>query len=354
MTVEEKYMARCIELARCGSGFTSPNPQVGSVIVCDDRIIGEGFHRKAGGPHAEVNAITSVQDESLLRKSTLYVNLEPCSHYGKTPPCAELIIRKKIPRVVIGNLDPFPAVSGKGVRRLLEAGVEVITNVLGEETRELNKAFMTFQEKHRPYIFLKWAQTADGYMDHLRTDCSTPPLPISSPETRRLMHKMRSEIAAILTGTHTALLDNPSLSIRYWAGHSPTRVVLDRHLRIPSHYHLLDGQIPTLVFTARDMQNSHNLEYIPIDFQDPVLPQVMKALYERKLDSLLVEGGPTLINHFLEADLWDEARVETAPFRLGNGVKAPVIRSAVHLHTQSFIEKEGQRTIVRYAFKGIE
>lgn len=349
MIVEEKYMARCIELARSGAGFTSPNPLVGSVIVCDDRIIGEGFHRKAGEAHAEVNAIASVRDESLLRRSTLYVNLEPCSHYGKTPPCAELIIRKKIPRVVIGCLDPFPEVSGRGVRRLLEAGVEVVTGILDKESRALNKAFMTFQEKRRPYIILKWAQSADGYMDNERQDSSVPPANISSPETRRLVHKLRSEVAAIMVGTRTALLDNPSLSVRHWSGKSPARIVLDRHLCIPSHYHLLDGQSPTLVFTSHTAQNQPNLEYLTADFNRPVLPQVMEALYERKLDSLLVEGGACLLNHFLEEGLWDEARIETAPFRLGGGVKAPTLLSAIHLETQCLPDKNGKRTITWYS-----
>ena len=240
--VENKYMARCISLARNGIGNVAPNPMVGAVIVHQGKIIGEGYHRKYGEAHAEVNAIASVRDESLLKEATIYVSLEPCSHYGKTPPCAELIIKKQIPRVVIGCLDPFPEVSGRGVRMLCEAGVEVVTGVMEEEARELNRVFMTFQEKRRPYIYLKWAQSADGFMDRLRTNNSLPAVVLSSSETLRRVHHLRANVAAIMVGTQTALLDNPSLTVRHWAGKSPVRVVLDRTLRIPPHYHLLDGE----------------------------------------------------------------------------------------------------------------
>jgi diaminohydroxyphosphoribosylaminopyrimidine deaminase/5-amino-6-(5-phosphoribosylamino)uracil reductase len=296
---------------------------VGAVIVHDNRIIGEGFHRKAGEAHAEVNAIASVRDPSLLCRSTLYVNLEPCSHYGKTPPCAELIIRKQIPRVVVGCLDPFPEVSGEGVRRLREAGVEVVTGVMEREARLLNKVFITFHERRRPYVYLKWAQSADGYIDRIRTDGSVPPVVFSTPETRRRVHKLRSEVAAIMVGTRTALLDNPSLSVRHWAGVSPVRVVPDRRLCIPPDYRLLDGTIPTLVFAGRTAQNRRNVEYVLTDYDRPVLPQVLDALYARKLDSLLVEGGSALLTRFLEEDLWDEAQVEVSPVCLKEGVKAP-------------------------------
>ena len=321
--VENKYMARCISLARNGTGNVAPNPMVGAVIVHQGKIIGEGYHRKYGEAHAEVNAIASVRDESLLKEATIYVSLEPCSHYGKTPPCAELIIKKQIPRVVIGCLDPFPEVSGRGVRMLREAGVEVVTGVMEEEARELNRVFMTFQEKRRPYIYLKWAQSADGFMDRLRTDNSLPAVVLSSSETLRRVHHLRANVAAIMVGTQTALLDNPSLTVRHWAGKSPVRVVLDRTLRIPPHYHLLDGAVKTLVFTAVEAVSRENVEYVTIDFDRPVLPQVMHELYVRKLDSLMVEGGATLLGHFLEDGLWDQMLVETAPVNLEWGVKAP-------------------------------
>lgn len=321
--VDNKYMARCISLARGGTGNVAPNPMVGAVIVYHGKIIGEGYHRKYGEAHAEVNAIASVDDESLLKEATIYVSLEPCSHYGKTPPCAELIIRKQIPRVVIGCLDPFPEVSGRGVRMLREAGVEVVTGVMEKEARELNNAFMTFQEKRRPYIYLKWAQSADGFMDYLRTDNSSPAVVLSSPETLRRVHRFRANVAAIMVGTQTALLDNPSLTVRHWTGKSPVRVVLDRTLRIPSHCHLLDGAVRTLVFTSLKAVSLENVEYITIDFSQPVLPQVMQELYIRKLNSLMVEGGATLLGYCLQEDLWDQILVETAPVNLGDGVKAP-------------------------------
>lgn len=321
---EEKYMARCLELARGGEGNTAPNPMVGAVIVRNGKIIGEGFHRRCGEAHAEVNAVASVRDEALLSESTLYVSLEPCSHYGKTPPCAELIIRKGIPRVVVGCLDPFPEVSGRGVRMLREAGVEVVTGVMEEEARELNRVFMTFQLKKRPYVFLKWAQSADGFMDVSRNEAGTGPVVLSSPETLRRVHHLRSEVAAIMVGTQTALLDNPSLTVRHWAGNSPVRVVLDRSLRLPASSHLLDGTVPTLVFTAGDAAGRAGVEYVRIDFGGNVPAQVLRALYERKLNSVMVEGGAALLNSFWEAGLWDEAWIETAPVVLHEGVKAPV------------------------------
>lgn len=325
MIVEEKYMARCIELARGGAGHTAPNPMVGAVIVHNGKIIGEGFHRKCGEAHAEVNAVASVRDEALLRDSTIYVSLEPCSHYGKTPPCAELIIKKGIPRVVVGTLDPFPEVSGRGVRMLREAGIEVVTGVLEEEARALNPAFMTFQMRKRPYIYLKWAQSADGFLDVRREDASEPPVRLSSAETLRKVHRLRSEVAAILVGTRTALLDNPSLTVRHWAGRSPVRVVLDRMLKLPADAHLLDGTVRTLVFTALEAESRPNVEYVRIDFGQEVLPQVLHYLAGQQLNSLMVEGGARLLAGFLDAGLWDEAWVETAPVVLGAGVKAPAV-----------------------------
>lgn len=321
--VEDKYMARCIALARNGEGYTSPNPMVGAVIVHNGKIIGEGFHRKCGLPHAEVNAIASVKDESLLQNATMYVSLEPCSHYGKTPPCAELIIRKHIHRVVIGCLDPFPEVSGRGVKMLREAGIEVVTGVLEKEAYELNLPFMTSQIRKRPYIVLKWAQSADGYMDRMRTNVFEPPVILSSSGTLMRVHKLRSEVASIMVGTRTALLDNPSLTVRYWAGKSPVRVVLDRDLSIPADYHLLDGSVLTLVFTGKEMQGIPNVEYVRIDFSQDVLFQVLNNLYKRKIDSLMVEGGPFLLEQFIRAGLWDKIRIETAPVSLGGGIKAP-------------------------------
>lgn len=345
------YMRRCIELAQKGRGFTAPNPMVGAVIVHQGKVIGEGFHRRAGEPHAEVNAIASVRDESRLRESTLYVNLEPCSHYGKTPPCAELIIRKQIPRVVIGCLDPFAEVSGRGVRMLLKAGVEVITGIMEPEARELNRAFITFQEKGRPYIILKWAQSADGFIDCHRDDYSGPPVRLSSPQSRREVHKLRSEVAAILVGTRTALLDNPSLSVRHWSGASPVRLTIDRHLCIPSHYHLLDGTIPTVVFTSREVQNSQNITYIALDPNRSTLSQVLDYLKEKKLNSLLVEGGSCLLQSFLSEGYWDEARVEVVSRRLNNGVKAPEISQSKSSYLLTGSKKTGNSDDIILSYK---
>lgn len=342
------YMRRCLELAQKGKGFTSPNPMVGAVVVHQDRIIGEGYHRRVGEAHAEVNAIRSVRDQSLLQDSTLYVNLEPCSHYGRTPPCAELIIQKRIPRVVIGCLDPYPEVSGRGVRMLLKAGVEVKTGVLENESRALNHTFITFQEKKRPYIYLKWAESADGFLDRNREDYSVPATVFSLPSTRRLVHQLRAEVDAILVGTRTALLDNPSLTLRHWTGRPPVRVVIDRHLNIPSHYHLLDDSVPTLVFTARTAAATRNTEYIVLDYDLPVLPQLLHALHERRLHSLLVEGGSQLLTSFLEAGLWDEARIETAPFCLGTGVKAPVISASSLPYCRQATQTIETNTISRF------
>lgn len=318
----------------------APNPMVGAVVVHRGKIIGEGYHRRCGEAHAEVNAIASVKDESLLKEATMYVSLEPCSHYGKTPPCAELIIRKQIPRVVVGCLDPFPEVSGRGVRMLREAGVEVVTGVMEREAWELNRDFMTFQQLGRPCVYLKWAQSADGFMDKVRTDSSSPAVVLSSSETLRRVHRMRANVAAIMVGTQTALLDNPSLTVRHWVGKSPVRVVLDRTLRIPSGYHLLDGAVKTLVFTAEKAVSRQQVEYITIDFSQPVLPQVLHELYIRKLNSLMVEGGANLLGHFLQEDLWDQMFVETAPVYLGTGVKAPDINLAPSLSLTEVIKRQ--------------
>ncbi|MDR1747057.1 MAG: bifunctional diaminohydroxyphosphoribosylaminopyrimidine deaminase/5-amino-6-(5-phosphoribosylamino)uracil reductase RibD [Tannerella sp.] len=323
MDTEKKYMARCIELAKSGRTAVAPNPMVGAVLVRQGQIIGEGYHRSYGTAHAEVNAILSVRDERLLKDATLYVNLEPCSHFGKTPPCTELIIKKRIPRVVIGCLDPFPEVSGRGVATLREAGIEVVTGVMEAEAKLLNSSFIMAHTQRRPYVILKWAQSADGFLDRFRNNASGGgPVQLSTPAGRRLVHKSRSEVSAIMVGTRTALLDNPFLTVRHWSGVSPVRVVVDRRLRIPTDSHLLDGEVRTLVFTEREAVSRANVEYITTDFTAEVVPQVLDALYERKLFSLLVEGGARLHESFLVAGIWDEIWIETAPVRLGNGVKA--------------------------------
>ncbi|MDY6037123.1 MAG: bifunctional diaminohydroxyphosphoribosylaminopyrimidine deaminase/5-amino-6-(5-phosphoribosylamino)uracil reductase RibD [Paludibacteraceae bacterium] len=325
MHTDELYMRRCLQLAHQAAGHTAPNPMVGAVVVYDGRIIGEGYHHRCGEPHAEVNAIASVQNPELLRHATLYVNLEPCSHYGKTPPCAKLIIEKKIPRVVVGMGDPNERVNGRGIAMLREAGVEVVTFVLEDECRQLNRRFVTFHTQHRPYVILKWAQTADGFIDVARTDNHTPPLRISNNITKTLNHQMRTEEAAILVGTNTALLDNPHLTARKWSGQNPVRMVVDRTLRIPTDYHLYDGTTPTVIFTDETAENRTNITFAKLDFGHNIVPQILDYLYQNNLQSVIVEGGRQLLQAFIDAGVWDEAHIETAPMVVGCGVPAPKI-----------------------------
>lgn len=332
---EEKYMRRCIQLAQNGLCNAAPNPMVGAVIVCDGKIIGEGYHVRCGEAHAEVNAIRSVKDESLLKRATIYVSLEPCSHYGKTPPCADLIIEKGIPRVVIGCQDPFSKVAGRGIQKLKEAGREVVTGVLEEECRHLIRRFITFHTQHRPYITLKWAESADGFID-LNRDGGKPVL-LSTAATSMLVHKKRAEHSAILVGTRTAELDNPSLTVRHWHGRSPVRLVLDRSLRLPASLRLFDGEVPTLVFTEQPHPPLPNVTYLTINYRTDILPQIMHLLYERNLQSLLVEGGSFMLQSFINAGLWDEAFVEESPILLSSGVKAPEMSNKIsYAREQSF------------------
>lgn len=324
---EEKYMLRCIELARNGLCTTSPNPMVGAVIVCDGLVIGEGYHIRRGQAHAEVNAIRSVKDDSLLKRSTIYVSLEPCCHYGKTPPCTDLIIEKQIPRIVIGCQDPFGKVAGQGIQKLRDAGREVVVGVLEYECRKLIHEFITFHTHRRPYITLKWAESIDGFIDANRTDGQ--PIIFSTPLTSMLVHKKRAESDAIMVGTQTARLDDPSLTVRNWCGRNPVRVVLDRKLSLPSTLRLFDGTVRTFVFTAESRPNGNNVEYITLNYQQPLLPQVLEMLYSRNIQSLLVEGGSKLLQSFIDANLWDEAFTEVSTLRLGSGVKAPEIRNKI-------------------------
>ena len=280
------YMRRCLQLASYGKGFVAPNPMVGAVIVHNNRIIGESFHGKYGGPHAEVQAIASVKDEKLFKNSTLFVNLEPCSHYGKTPPCVDLIREKQIPRVIIGHEDPFPEVAGQGIKKLREAGIDVVCGILEEECKELNKSYLTYTLHHRPYILLKWAQSSDGFMDQLREENDgKAPVKFSNAFTQMLVHKTRAEESAIMVGTRTLRLDKPALNVRYWKGNDPEKI------------------------TADSKQS---------------LQQQIRLLYERKIQSLMVEGGAKLLQSFLNENLWDEIQIEVASFSLMKGVVAPI------------------------------
>ena len=335
---EEKYMRRCIELARNGLCNASPNPMVGAVIACDGRIIGEGYHIRCGKAHAEVNAIHSVKDESLLKRSTIYVSLEPCSHYGKTPPCADLIIEKQIPRIVIGCQDPFSKVAGRGIQKLRDAGREVTVGILEEECKNLIRRFITFNTLHRPFITLKWAESADHFIDIERTDGK--PVILSSPLSSMLVHKKRAETDAIMVGRRTALLDNPSLTVRNWYGRNPIRIVLDRTLSLPKDLQIFDGEIPTLIFTEKEQLEEKNVTYITINFSHNPLIQIMEELYQRKIQSLLVEGGSQLLQSFIDNGLWDEAYIEKCPSRLYSGVKAPEISDKFSYSTEEHFERQ--------------
>ncbi len=325
------YMQRCIQLALQGLGTVAPNPLVGAVIVHQNKIIGEGAHLIYGGPHAEVNAIASVRDKSLLSESTLYVNLEPCSHYGKTPPCADLIIAMKIPRVVIGMQDPFSEVNGSGIQKLQGAGVEVIASVLETESKILNKRFITFHQYHRPYLLLKWAQSADHF-----TGKQGEKIQISNELSKRYSHQWRTEESAILVGSTTAIVDNPRLDVRYWPGKSPLRILFDRtgKLQTRKDLQVFDGQHPTLVFT-----NTENAEYphatvVTLDPTKDFIQEALTAIYQQGIQSIIIEGGATLQNEFLLKNLWDEARVFTSSENIGSGIKAPDLkRKAVTVKT---------------------
>lgn len=331
MIVDTKYMYRCIQLALKGKGYTNPNPMVGAVIVYDDTIIGEGYHRKAGEGHAEVNAIASVKDKTLLKRSTLYVSLEPCSHYGKTPPCSQLIIDSQIPNVVIGCLDPFPEVSGRGIKLLNAAGVNTKVGMLEKECQLLNREFITCQTKDRPYIYLKWAQSQDGFMDKERTENNTKPTVISDDFAKILVHKLRAETDAIMVGTNTAVADNPSLTTRLWYGMNPIRVILDRTLRIPLHYELYNDNVKTIIVTEvkPPQSNAKNTEYLSIKYDTHFLENLFSALKLKGITSVMVEGGAKLLESILEREIWDEAFVEVADVRFLNGIKAPKIESEV-------------------------
>ena len=348
---DELYMMRCLQLATMAEGQTSPNPMVGAVIVYDGKIIGEGYHHRAGEPHAEPNAIASVRDEALLKEATMYVSLEPCSHWGKTPPCADLIVRKGLKRVVIATLDPNPKVAGRGVKILQDAGIEVTVGVMEKEARWLNRRFMTVQEKRRPYVILKWAETADGIIDVCRKEKGNGPIKISNSVTKTLNHQVRVEEDAIMVATKTALLDDPHLTVTKWTGKNPVRVLLDRTLRVPANYRIFDGAAKTIVFTNAQYADpsvlrtpplkqgrnigdvftnaqyadpsvlrtpplkqgrniGDNVEFVGIDFEGDVVQNVMNELYKRGIMSIIIEGGAQWLQTVIDSGLWDEARVE--------------------------------------------
>ncbi|MGO4905987.1 bifunctional diaminohydroxyphosphoribosylaminopyrimidine deaminase/5-amino-6-(5-phosphoribosylamino)uracil reductase RibD [Flavobacterium sp. W20_MBD1_R3] len=324
MKIHEKYIKRCIELAKNGLGTTYPNPLVGSVIVYDGKIIGEGWHQKAGEPHAEVNAVNSVKDKSLLKKATIYVSLEPCSHFGKTPPCCDLIIANKIPNVVIGTVDSNVKVAGNGIKKLMEAGTNVTVGVLEAECNELNKRFFTFHEKKRPYIILKWAESQDGFIAPLERS-ENKPVWITNPYSRQMVHKWRTEEQAILVGTQTVVDDNPKLNARDWYGNDPIRIVLDRSNRIPKNSHILDNQVKTMLFSEFRMGvEKENVIFETIDFKKNRAEQVLQSLYKQQIQSVIIEGGRQTLQTFIDANLWDEARIFIGNIQFETGIRAPV------------------------------
>jgi diaminohydroxyphosphoribosylaminopyrimidine deaminase/5-amino-6-(5-phosphoribosylamino)uracil reductase len=322
MTFDEIMMQRCLDLALLGSGHTAPNPMVGSVIVYQDKIIGEGYHQKYGMPHAEINALNAVKDKSLLPHSVLYVSLEPCSHYGKTPPCCNRIVIEGLKKVVVGTQDTTSKVNGKGIHYLKQHGVEVTTPLLEDRCRLINKRFFTFHEKKRPYIILKWAQSADGF---IAPDATTPLYAISNPYSKILSHRWRTEESVILVGTNTARVDNPQLNARLWKGRSPVRAVIDRKLSLPSQLHLFDQSQPTLVFNETMEGANSNNHFLKLNFNENIPKQITEKLFELNLNSLLVEGGSRLLQSFIDANLWDEVRIISSDKRLSKGIKAPVI-----------------------------
>lgn len=327
------FMRRCFQLARKSDGFTKPNPLVGSVIVYKNRIIGEGYHRHFGESHAEVNAINSVKDKTLLPQSTLYVSLEPCAHHGKTPPCAQLIISKRIPRVVLAVRDPNPKVSGKGIEMLREANIEVTEGVLEKEALEINKLFFVNQLNSRPYIILKWAQSRDGYIDINRNPLdSKQPTIISNKLTHTIVHKFRTRVQGILVGTNTALLDNPQLTSRKWYGDNPTRIVLDRQNKLPRSLALFDGTAPTIIFSdniSRKPETINSVKFIEIDYTVDPINQILSHLYNEKIHSLLIEGGSILLSSFILNNMWDEAYIEVSDLELRSGVESPIIQGEI-------------------------
>lgn len=348
LSIDETYMLRCLQIAKNGLGTTAPNPMVGAVIVHDDKIIGEGFTSAYGGSHAEVNAINSVNDPSLLKSSTIYVTLEPCSHYGKTPPCADLIVKMGIPKVVIGLKDPHEKVAGNGIKKLEAAGCVVKVGVLQKECEEHHKRFLTFFIKKRPFIILKWAETADGFIapEPLKRGEEKKPYWITNTKSRQLVHKWRSEEAGILVGTNTVLADNPQLNLRDWVGKAPTRIILDRSLKITTDYHVLDGKQKTIVCTEITDRKDYveGVIYKVLDFKADLPQQLCTAMHEEQIQSVIIEGGFQTLQSFIAANLWDEARIFKGANNFTKGIAAPKIAGRTQQQVQILTD---QLTIVR-------
>ncbi|MDA3867393.1 MAG: bifunctional diaminohydroxyphosphoribosylaminopyrimidine deaminase/5-amino-6-(5-phosphoribosylamino)uracil reductase RibD [Salinivirgaceae bacterium] len=347
---DRQMMRRCFQLAQNGLGRVAPNPMVGSVITYESKIIGEGFHRKYGEAHAEVNAINSVKDKSLLKNATLYVNLEPCSHYGKTPPCADLIIANNIPKVVISNMDPHRKVAGKGIEKMQNAGIEVTQGLLKQEGRFLNRRFFMLHEQQRPWIILKWAESMDGFVDIDRLiENEKKPTWLTNQTAKHIVHKWRGEEQAILIGNRTAILDNPQLNVREWAGQNPLRILIDPQLKAGTTNHIFSDITTTLIFNNIKNEVRGTNTFIKTDGNTPIIHQIIKELYARNIQSVIIEGGTIVLNHFIENNLWDEAQRFVGEIHLGNGIRAPQFKAqptkSVHL---------GNNTLFTYFHKNTD
>ena len=345
MTTHEFFMRRALQLAKNGLGTTYPNPLVGSVIVHNRKIIGEGWHKKAGEPHAEVNAVNSVKDKSLLKESTIYVTLEPCSHFGKTPPCCDLIIANEIPNVVVGTIDPFAKVAGTGIQKLKNSGKNVIVGILEKECQELNKRFFTFHNKKRPYIILKWAESSDGFIapDKIlrKAQNDNRPVWITNQYSRQLVHKWRTEEQAILVGTQTVLDDNPKLDARDYFGNNPIRIAIDKSNKIPEDFEIKSGKIKTLIFSediflTKNLKYSHKKAIFDIDF----VKKTLSALYQENIQSVIIEGGRKTLEYFIKENLWDEARIFKGNTSLKKGILAPNFNKRNPVSSFSIMEDE--------------
>jgi len=325
MQNREIFMKKCLELAKKGMGYVSPNPMVGCVVVFNDEIIGEGYHNLFGNAHAEVNAIENVKDKSLLKNATLYVNLEPCVHFGKTPPCSDLIIKHKIPKVVIGSVDSFSEVAGKGIEEMQNSGIEVIVGVLEKESRELNKRFFTFHEKKRSYVILKWAESKDGY---IAPKNQNKPFWMTSSESKKLVHKWRDEEDAILVGRITAEKDNPSLTVREIAGSNPVRIVIDKNLKLSGDLNLFNSEAKTIIFNAIKSEETRTNQFIKINFNN-LIKSILEELYQQNIQSVIIEGGSKTLQSFIDTNMWDEARIFSTNKTLAKGVKSPTIEGEI-------------------------
>lgn len=336
MNTDEQYMQKALDLAKKGKGFVSPNPMVGCIIVYNNKIIGKGFHEKYGKAHAEVNAINSVIDKTLISKSTVYVTLEPCSHHGKTPPCADLLVKYSPKKVVICNLDPNPLVAGNGIKKLEENKIEVVTSILEKEGLFLNRRFFTFMTKKRPYIILKWAETLDGFIARKNYDSKW----ISGESSRKLVHQWRMDEDAIMVGTNTAHYDNPSLNVRFGFSdnQNPIRIVLDKKLRLSQNLNLFDNTQETICLNLVKNEKKEQIEYLQITDENDILRESLEKLYQKNIQSIIIEGGSTLLNALIQENLWDECRIFVGNQKFEEGILSPKFNQ--NSYTSEKIEKD--------------